>query len=47
MADCQNLKMILECYSTASGQIFNFEKSSLFLSGNVQQDQVAAIGNMF
>lgn len=35
MADCQNLKTILDCYSATSGQIFNFEKSSLFLSGNV------------
>ncbi|KAH9734317.1 reverse transcriptase domain-containing protein [Citrus sinensis] len=35
MADCHNLKMILECYSTTSGQIFNFEKSSFFISGNV------------
>ncbi|KAH9658603.1 putative reverse transcriptase/RNA-dependent DNA polymerase [Citrus sinensis] len=47
MADCQNLKMIFERYSTASGQIFNFKKSSLFLSGNVQQDQAEAIGNLF
>ena len=47
IADCRNLKMILECYSIAPGQIFNFEKSSLFLNGNVQQDQAAAIGNIF
>ena len=46
-ADCQNLKKILDCYSTASGQIFNFEKSSLFLSGNIQSDQATAIGNIF
>ncbi|KAH9647987.1 hypothetical protein KPL70_025411 [Citrus sinensis] len=47
MADCQNLKRILESYSTVSGQIFNLEKSSLFLSGNVQQDQAEAIENLF
>ncbi|KAH9658155.1 hypothetical protein KPL70_023379 [Citrus sinensis] len=47
MTDCQNLKRILESCSTASGQIFNFKKSSLFLSGNVQQDQAEAIGNLF
>ena len=46
-ADCQNLKKILDCYSTTSGQIFNFEKSSLFLSGNIQSDQATAIGNIF
>ncbi|KAH9776449.1 putative reverse transcriptase/RNA-dependent DNA polymerase [Citrus sinensis] len=47
IADCQKLKMILDCYSMASGQIFNFEKSSIFLSGNVQQAQATAIGNIF
>lgn len=47
IADCQNLKRILECYSTASGQIFNFEKSSLFLNGNIQHEQASAIGNIF
>ncbi|KAH9768956.1 reverse transcriptase domain-containing protein [Citrus sinensis] len=47
VADCTKLKMILDCYSMASGQIFNFEKSSFFLSGNVQQAQATAIGNIF
>ena len=30
--DCTNLKKIFECYAAASGQIFNFEKSSMFFS---------------
>ena len=47
MADCGNLKNILDCYSAASGQIFNFKKSSLFLSGNVQHDRATAIGQIF
>ncbi|KAH9782560.1 reverse transcriptase domain-containing protein [Citrus sinensis] len=47
MTDCGNLKKILDCYSAASGQIFNFEKSSLFLSGNVQHDRATAIGQIF
>ena len=47
MTDCGNLKKILDCYSAASGQIFNFEKSSLFLSGNVQYDRATAIGQIF
>ena len=33
--DYKKLKPIFYCYATASGQIFNFEKSSILFSGNV------------
>ena len=45
--DCINLKAIFECYAVASGQIFNFEKSSIFFSVNTPAAQVAAIKNIF
>lgn len=47
VADCQNLKRIFDCYSTASGQLFNFEKSSMFLSGNIQDGQASSIKDIF
>lgn len=47
MADYGNLKKIIDCYFAASGQIFNFEKSFMFLSGNVQHDQATAIRKIF
>ena len=47
VADCQNLKRIFECYSIASGQLFNFEKSSMFLSGNIQDGQASTIKGIF
>ena len=45
--DCQNLKRIFDCYSAASGQLFNFEKSSMFLSGNIQDVQALIIKENF
>lgn len=30
---CKNLKAIFDCYVAASGQLFNFEKSSLVFNG--------------
>ena len=47
VADCQNLKRIFDCYSTASSQLFNFEKSSMFLSGNIQDGQASSIKDIF
>lgn len=41
--DCINQKAIFACYAVASGQIFNFEKSSMFFSGNTHTTQVATI----
>ena len=47
VTDCQNLKRIFDCYSTASGQLFNFEKSSMFLSGNIPAGQASKIKEIF
>lgn len=45
--DCTHLNAIFYCYAMASGQIFNFDKSSMFFSGNVKDDQISAIKNLF
>lgn len=45
--DCINQKAIFACYAVASGQIFNFEKSSMFFSGNTHTTQLATIKNIF
>lgn len=45
--DCSILKEIFDCYAAASGQIFNFEKSSMFFSGNTKPEQISAIKNLF
>lgn len=34
--DCYLLKEIFYCYARASGQIFNFNKSSLFFNPNIK-----------
>lgn len=47
ITDCQNLKRIFYCYSAASGQLFNFEKSSMFLSDNIQDGQALIIKEIF
>lgn len=36
VADWKRLKEIFNCYARASGQIFNFEKSSMFFSTRFQ-----------
>ncbi|KAH9650223.1 putative reverse transcriptase/RNA-dependent DNA polymerase [Citrus sinensis] len=45
--DCRNLKAIFDCYAAASGQIFNYEKSSMFCSGKLPAEQITAIKNIF
>ena len=47
IADCKHLKTIFDCYTTASGQLFNLDKSSMFFSGNTKADRVAAIKENF
>ncbi|KAH9717652.1 reverse transcriptase domain-containing protein [Citrus sinensis] len=44
---CKNLKAIFDCYAAASGQLFNFEKSSLVFSGSIPEDRAEAIKNIF
>lgn len=45
--DCKWLKAIFECYTSASGQLFNFDKSSMFFSGKIPQGHIAAIKDIF
>ena len=45
--DCMNLKQLFYCYAAASGQIFNFEKSSMFFSENAKQGQISTIKDIF
>ncbi|KAH9681143.1 putative reverse transcriptase/RNA-dependent DNA polymerase [Citrus sinensis] len=45
--DCRNLKVIFDSYAAASGQIFNYEKSSMFYSGKLSAEQISAIKNIF
>lgn len=33
--DCKRLKQIFDSYAAASGQIFNYEKSSMFFRANI------------
>lgn len=47
VTDCQNLKRIFDCYSAASGQLFNFEKSLMSLNGNIQAGQASIIKEIF
>lgn len=47
VADCKRLKEIFNCYARASGQIFNFEKSSMFFSGKISTGQLTAIKSIF
>ena len=47
LKDCQHLKDIFDRYAAASGQIFNFEKSCMFFSGNVQENRISAIKRIF
>ncbi len=45
--DYQNLKIIFYCYMAASGQLFNYDKCSMFFSCNVQNGQTSIIKNIF
>ncbi|XP_024033484.1 uncharacterized protein LOC112095607 [Citrus clementina] len=45
--DCGNLKRIFDSYTTASGQLFNLEKSSMFFSKNTKVEEISAIQNIF
>ncbi|KAH9688162.1 reverse transcriptase domain-containing protein [Citrus sinensis] len=47
VAECRHLKGIFDKYAAASGQIFNFQKSSLFFSGKIPEHQRAANRGIF
>lgn len=45
--DCLSLKGVFYCYTIALGQIFNYEKSSMFFSQNTKQELISVIKNIF
>lgn len=47
ITDCKHLKEIFDYYAEASGQIFNFDKSSIFFSGKIPEGQRVAIKGIF
>lgn len=44
--EAQTLRNILDSYATASGQVINYEKSSLTYSQNVNEDLRSWMGNI-
>ena len=46
-SDCMHLKIIFQCYAASSGQLFNYEKSSMFFSSNITNSVITAIKNIF
>ncbi|KAH9748716.1 reverse transcriptase domain-containing protein [Citrus sinensis] len=45
--DCKNLKKIFDCYAAASGQEFNYDKSSMLFSSSTSQNQREEIKSIF
>ncbi|KAH9755242.1 reverse transcriptase domain-containing protein [Citrus sinensis] len=45
--DCRNLRKIFDNYAAASGQVFNFEKSSMFFSSSTSSGQREEIRSIF
>ncbi|KAH9722904.1 putative reverse transcriptase/RNA-dependent DNA polymerase [Citrus sinensis] len=45
--DCRNLRKIFDNYATASRQVFNFEKSSMFFSSSTSSGQREEIRSIF
>lgn len=41
--ECNQLKVMFDCYVSTSGQIFNYEKSSMFFGVKVNEEQAKAI----
>lgn len=46
-AECRNLKKVFDVYAAASGQIFNYEKFSMFFSSNTDRWQMKEIKSIF
>ena len=44
---CKALKAIFDHYAAASGQLFNFDKSTMVFSGKIPGDRVNAIQSIF
>lgn len=45
--DCSQLKAIFDCHATATGQLFNYDKSSMFFSRKISNQKVAVIKGIF
>lgn len=45
--DCHHLKRIFYCYAAASGQLFKYDKSSMFFNGNINSRLISVIKNIF
>lgn len=45
--DCSCLKFFFYCYTTTSGQVFNYEKLSMFFSQNTKHELITSIKNIF
>ncbi|KAH9671373.1 reverse transcriptase domain-containing protein [Citrus sinensis] len=45
--ESMSLKQIFECYAAASGQIFYFEKSSMFFSGSISAEKMTKVRDIF
>ena len=45
--DCRNLKQIFDDYAVASGQVINYDKSSMFFSSGANQSQMEEIKSIF
>ena len=45
--NCRNLKQIFVDYAAASGQVINYDKSSMFFSSGANQSQMEEIKSIF
>lgn len=45
--ECRKLKDIFDGYAAASGQVFNYDKSSMFFSSSTNQSEIKEIRNIF
>lgn len=45
--DCHHLKRIFYYYAAASGQLFKYDKSSMFFNGNINSRLISVIKNIF
>lgn len=41
--ECKHLKSIFDCYTSTSGQVFNYEKLSMFFNSQIQGGHIIAI----
>lgn len=44
---CHHLKRIFDCYATALGQLFKYDKLLMFFNGNINRRLISVIKNIF